>query len=234
MRQSSRVNSERRKHLFEVLVFLFLIVPSMALSFLVVKQGDMSFVVTAVSSILRDLSLVCLILYFLWCNGEKLTEIGWKVSGTAVEVLIGAILFVPVFFLTALVERTLQKIGFSVPATPLPSALAANGAGEFLLAGALVVIVAVSEETIFRGYLINRLQRVTKHWLPAAVLSSVIFSLGHGYEGAAGVITVGALGLSFALVYRWRGNLIAPMTMHFLQDFLGIVLLPLLRLGRGS
>jgi membrane protease YdiL (CAAX protease family) len=234
MRQSSRVNSERRKHLFEVLVFLFLILPSMALSFLVVKQGDMSFVVTAVSSILRDLSLVCLILYFVWCNGEKLTEIGWKVSGTVVEVLIGAILFVPVFFLTALVERTLQKIGFSVPATPLPSALAANGAGEFLLAGTLVVIVAVSEETIFRGYLINRLQRVTKHWLPAAVLSSVIFSLGHGYEGAVGVITVGALGLFFALVYRWRGSLIAPMTMHFLQDFLGIVLLPLLRLGRGS
>jgi membrane protease YdiL (CAAX protease family) len=40
--------------------------------------------------------------------------------------------------------------------------------------------------------------------------------------------------LSFALVYRWRGSLIAPMTMHFLQDILGIVLLPLLRLGRGS
>jgi membrane protease YdiL (CAAX protease family) len=56
----------------------------------------------------------------------------------------------------------------------------------------------------------------------------VIFSLGHGYEGSAGVITVGFMGLVFALVYLWRGSLVAPMVMHFLQDFIGIVLSPLL------
>jgi hypothetical protein len=133
MRQPGSAHSEGRQSLFEVLVFLFLIMPSMALSFLVVKQGNVSFIVTAISSILRDLSLVCLILYFIWCNGEKIAEIGWKLSGAAVEVLIGAILFVPVFFLTALLERTLQNIGFSVPATPLPSALTASGPSEFLL-----------------------------------------------------------------------------------------------------
>lgn len=60
------------------------------------------------------------------------------------------------------------------------------------------------------------------------VLSAVIFSLGHGYEGTAGVIKVGMMGLISALVYVWRGSLVAPMVMHFLQDFLSIVLLPLL------
>ena len=44
----------------------------------------------------------------------------------------------------------------------------------------------------------------------------------------AGVITVGLIGVIFALVYVWRGSLVAPVTMHFLQDFLGIVLVPLL------
>ena len=33
-----------------------------------------------------------------------------------------------------------------------------------------------------------------------------------------------------ALVYIWRRSLVAPMTMHFLQDFLAIVLLPYLGL----
>lgn len=47
----------------EVSVFLFLIIPSMALSFLAIKQGSMNFVLVAISVILRDLALVSLILF---------------------------------------------------------------------------------------------------------------------------------------------------------------------------
>jgi membrane protease YdiL (CAAX protease family) len=102
---------------------------------------------------------------------------------------------------------------------------------EFLLAFVLVVIVALAEETIFRGYLILRLKAITSSPAAAVLLSAAIFSLGHGYEGSAGVVTVGVMGLVFALVYIWRQSLIAPIVMHFLQDFIGIVLLPLLRKG---
>ena len=92
----------------------------------------------------------------------------------------------------------------------------------------MIVVVAFAEETIFRGYLILRFKAVTGS-LPAAILlSAVVFSLGHGYEGSAGVITVGVMGLLFALVYVWRQSLVAPMAMHFLQDFISIVLLPIL------
>jgi membrane protease YdiL (CAAX protease family) len=66
------------------------------------------------------------------------------------------------------------------------------------------------------------------------ILSAGIFSLGHGYEGTAGVATVGLMGLIFALVYIWRKSLVAPMIMHFLQDFLVIVLLPVLASGAGK
>jgi membrane protease YdiL (CAAX protease family) len=41
---------------------------------------------------------------------------------------------------------------------------------------------------------------------------------------------VGCMGIAFALVYLWRGSLVAPMVLHFLQDGAGIVLLPLLGL----
>jgi membrane protease YdiL (CAAX protease family) len=34
------------------------------------------------------------------------------------------------------------------------------------------------------------------------------------------------MGLAFAFVYMWRRSLVAPIVMHFLQDFIGIVLLP--------
>jgi membrane protease YdiL (CAAX protease family) len=38
------------------------------------------------------------------------------------------------------------------------------------------------------------------------------------------------MGLIFALIFDWRRSLVAPMVIHFLQDFTVIVLLPLLAL----
>jgi len=226
---TAKVN--RKEQLAEVSVFLFLIVPSMALSFFAMKPGGLSFPFVAVSTILRDLALVSLILFFIWRNHEPATWIGWTLKNSRKEIFLGVTLFIPFSFGTGLLEKGLQAIGLSVPSTPLPSFLAARGMVEFLLALVLVVIVAVAEETIFRGYLILRFKAFTSNPFRAALLSAVVFSLGHGYEGSAGVVTVGVMGLVFAFVYMWRGSLIAPVVMHFLQDFFGIVLLPLLRKG---
>jgi membrane protease YdiL (CAAX protease family) len=119
-------------------------------------------------------------------------------------------------------------VGFTAPATPLPALIAEKNTAEFLLAAVLVIVVALAEETIFRGYLILRFKNITASTAAAVLTSAVIFSLGHGYEGSAGVITVGVMGVVFALIYLWRQSLVAPMVMHFLQDFIGIVLVPLL------
>lgn len=70
------VHPRSSRELLEVSVFLFLILPSMVLSFLVVKQGRPSFRLVAFATIPRDLGLVCLILYFLWCNVEPLCRLG--------------------------------------------------------------------------------------------------------------------------------------------------------------
>jgi len=229
---SNSISKDNRKEqIAEVSVFLFLIIPSMALSFFAIKQGSLNFVLVAISVILRDLALVSLILFFIWRNKEPATWIGWTSKNSKKEIALGTMLFIPFSLATGLLEKGLQAIGLSVPSTPLPSFLAARGMAEFLLALVLVVIVALAEETIFRGYLILRLKAVTANPTAAVLLSAAIFSLGHGYEGSAGVVTVGVMGLVFALIYMWRKSLVAPIVMHFLQDFIGIVLLPVL--GKG-
>jgi CAAX protease family protein len=221
----------RKEQWIELSVFLFLIVPSMALSFFAVKEGSLGFIVVAVATILRDLSLVALILFFAWRNREPVSAIGWSAGRGWSEIVLGAGLFLPTYLGAAWLENALHAIGFSVPATPLPSLTPAPDLAQLLLATVLVVIVALAEETIFRGYLMLRLTAVTESPAAAVALSTVIFSIGHGYEGSAGVITVGALGAVFAVVYLWRGSLLAPVTMHFLQDFIGIVVAPLM-IGR--
>jgi membrane protease YdiL (CAAX protease family) len=223
------VENTRQEQLRELLVFLFLIVPSMGLSFFVVRLGNLSFRLTATSTILRDLALVSLILYFLRRNDEPQARVGWNFAHAWQDAGLGILLYLPMLLGIGVVEQILRSAGFTSPATQLPHALTAKDPAEFVLAGVLVVVVAVAEEIIFRGYLILRLKAVTGSDLWAAILSSIIFSLGHGYEGTAGVIAVGCMGLFFAVVYLSRRSLVAPIVMHFLQDFIGIVVVPLLK-----
>jgi membrane protease YdiL (CAAX protease family) len=225
------VAPDRKEQLVELLVFLFLITPLLVFSFFMNAETVVSFNLTAWAVILRDLALASLVFFFLWRNGEAPDRIGWSFGHGWTDVGLGIVLFVPFSFLIAFLESALQGVGLSAPPAQLPSFLAARDTLQLVLAGFLVTVVAFTEEIIFRGYLIRRLTAVTGSTTLAVFLSAVIFSLGHGYEGAAGVITVGTMGLLFALAYIWRGSLVIPIVLHFLQDFSGVVLRPLL--GHG-
>src|SRR5262245_18422241 len=129
-----RDQAARKDQAVEVALFLFLIVPSMVLSLFAMRQGILGFGLLAVAFSFRDLGLVCLILYFLWRNGENVERIGWSLRRAGREVALGVALFIPFVFGTALLEAGLLRLGLSRPATPLPSFLTAKGSAEFLLA----------------------------------------------------------------------------------------------------
>lgn len=217
----------RRAHAVEVAVFLTLILPSLVFGALLGVPASVGFTITALSTIARDISLVTVVLYFVWRNGEPLRSLGWTwhAAKLSEEALIGLVLFAPALLATSALGSALSRIGFSAPSA-MPAFLQTQGPWQLALAVVLVIVVAVAEETIFRGYLLLRLGALTSSTTAAVILSSVLFGLGHGYEGGAGMVSVTALGAIYALVYVWRGSLTAPIVMHFMQDFLGLVLLP--------
>lgn len=220
--------ASRKAVVLEVCVFLFLIVPSMVLSFFVGGEDKISFVLLAVSAIFRDLALVSLILFFAWRDQEPLRRLGLSSKDLDRNIFLGFVLYVPFLFVIGLVTQVLTSLGLSQPSEPGPSYFHVGGHWQLALAVVLVVVVAVSEELIFRGYLIRRLQTVTGNTTAAVLLAAVVFALGHGYEGSLGMITVGVMGLIFSLIYLWRQSLVVPMVLHFLQDFLAIVVVPYL------
>ncbi|MER7876314.1 CPBP family intramembrane glutamic endopeptidase [Streptomyces solisilvae] len=219
----------RRQELAETAVFLLLILPSMALSFLAVGQGALPFPLVAATTILRDAGLVALILLLLARARQPVAAIGWVRRTVGREIILGVVLSVPVLIGVTALNAALRTAHLSGPRT-LPTGLVpAPRFGTLLLAVVLVAVVAVAEETIFRGYLLLRFTRLLRSRAGAVLLSSVVFSIGHGYEGSAGVLTVGVTGVVFAIVYLWRRSLVAPIVMHFCLDFITIVLVPLLR-----
>jgi membrane protease YdiL (CAAX protease family) len=210
----------------EVVVFLLVLLSRLAPAWVAGARESVGFGVVATATILADVGLVALILYFLWHNGEPLTRIGWRRRGWGREVGLGVALYVPFVALVVASQIAFQRMGLSAP-DERPSYFELSGAPQLATASVMVAIVAVAEETIFRGYLLLRLGSALRSMPAAVLLSTALFASGHGYEGAAGVAVVGEMGLIFAAVYLWRGSLVAPMAMHFLQDFIGLVVAPL-------
>src|SRR5918994_4143443 len=85
----------RRVQLIETAVFLFLITPSMAASFLTDRHANLRFMEMAISSILNDLALLSLVLYFMWRNEEPMRRVGWNFDCLGRDIAWALILFVP-------------------------------------------------------------------------------------------------------------------------------------------
>ena len=105
----------------------------------------------------------------------------------------------------------------------------------WILIAVSLLIVGPAEEYLFRGFMYGGLLNITKgkHWLPLALISSVMFASVHAYYAvtygvASSVVFIEliAFGVAMAVTYYWTGgNLIAAIVIHGLYDatgFLGV------------
>jgi len=82
-----------------------------------------------------------------------------------------------------------------------------------------VIRAAVGEEVLFRGYAIERLQKLTGSVRIAGFVSWAIFTLAHlGFWGWGHLLVAGFAGGLLTLLYLWRRNLWANMLAHFIVD----------------
>ena len=85
------------------------------------------------------------------------------------------------------------------------------------------------EELLWRGYLMNRLvelpgRQTRLAWVIALIASAVIFGLGHAYQGLAGILKTGLIGLVFGISYLVAGRNLWPLILaHALIDTLDFV-----------
>jgi len=107
--------------------------------------------------------------------------------------------------------------------TPMDSPLAV--VQLFLIAA---VLAPVTEEIMFRGALLHHLRRRLP-WLPAALLTSVIFAAIHP-QGWVAIPTLTAVAMVLAGIRQWRGSLVGPITAHALNNA-GAVLFLVLAAG---
>ena len=88
----------------------------------------------------------------------------------------------------------------------------------------LVLRAAVTEEILFRGYLIEKVRQLSGSTVLAVIVSVAAFTYAHlrGW-GPVHLIAVGGGGIIFALLYVWRRDLPSNMLGHFLADAAGFL-----------
>lgn len=82
-----------------------------------------------------------------------------------------------------------------------------SSATQIPLALAFGLVAGYREEFFFRSYLLKRFDQLGFSMPFSVAVSTVVFCIGHGYEGPLGLTTAAALGVLFAAVYLRRRSL---------------------------
>lgn len=91
----------------------------------------------------------------------------------------------------------------------------------------VVVRAGIVEELFYRGYIIERLEKLTGSWVAFLLIPTLIFGLLHYKQGIGGILISFVLGLIFAVYYWKTRDLKTTIMAHFLVDFIPNVLFPL-------
>ncbi|MCR9259466.1 MAG: CPBP family intramembrane metalloprotease [Pseudomonadaceae bacterium] len=82
---------------------------------------------------------------------------------------------------------------------------------------------AFGEEMLVRGFLLNRLEGLSRSSVLAVIGQAAIFALAHTYQGVTGVLMIFVVGLIFGLVFiRCGRNLWPVIVAHGLVDTIAI------------
>ena len=89
-------------------------------------------------------------------------------------------------------------------------------------------------EELIRAFVLTRFEHVMGRigLAAAVVVDSVVFGLGHLYQGVTGAVQSGITGLLFALIFLKRRRVADSMVVHALFDLFGIALAYLLYAAR--
>ena len=182
----------------------------------------------AIMFISRIFFWICLLAMVAYAAGiEKQRFLLWTERKYNPEIYLISVIALLLILLAGIVlvgriESSLGLLKKSAKLTGMVSVLRQN---KWLLIFTCLT-AGVTEELIFRGYLIPRLQLFFTNTLPPLIISSLLFGLAHlGYGNIAQVVGPVFIGFIFALYYQKYRNIKVLILCHFLWDYLTLLLM---------
>lgn len=169
--------------------------------------------------------------YFLYRNGERWRDLGFRRPESWVNIALGVVLCVGALIAVqyVLVVPASESLDLGEPDLSALAVVRVDFVTFLIFLGPLSWgSAAFGEEFIARGFILNRIAVAAggtrAAWLTAAVIQAVIFGLAHSWQGLAGMIATGVVGLVFGLAYLLIGrNLWLTIITHGLFDSVTVV-----------
>jgi len=169
----------------------------------------------------------CAILLLLIKYGEKLSleSIGLHNRNWGKSILWGLLGAVISFAAIAILLLIFKKVGIAFG----QGAESARYKNVSLWVMSFMVLRAgIVEEVCYRGYVIERLEKITGNWFFYFLVPLILFGLFHYRQGTGGIVISFVAGAILAVLYLKRRDLKANIITHFLVDFVPNILFPLL------
>ena len=153
-------------------------------------------------------------------SGNSLESIGlvpvadrqrWVAIGAGVLVILAQVIYL------ATVSRNAGKLAAFKQKMGELSNLAPQTPSENRLFDMVSITAGVCEEILYRGLLLATLVSLVGTW-PAVAISSLIFGLGHAYQGISGIAKTGLVGLGLAWLTVSSGSLFIAIVLHAVID----------------
>lgn len=156
---------------------------------------------------------------------QRPSAIGWRVNNILADVglgVAGAFGMYMVMMMAAMVlvlirpdlmDQAQKGIEKTIPRASIPMMVA------------FMAFVALWEEVVFRGFLLTRLFAVFRRWWLAVLVGSVLFSLGHAYQGVVATVVIGCVGIVLGVMFVWRRSLLPVIVFHMMFNLIGLLIL---------
>jgi membrane protease YdiL (CAAX protease family) len=216
----AHVTREKRKTLLQIVVGLLLALGGISLPFGTWDNAFGSIGHMAANELVYWGLVMAILLYVVCVERRPLSSIGFR-TPRAVDLLLAAGTGVLIVALLAV----MYLVVFPALHWDETQQLQTLTAVPLWLRCLAVVRAAVSEEVLFRGYALERVQELSGSRVVAGVFSWAIFTLDHlSYWGLHHLLIAGAAGAVLTLLYLWRRNLWGNILAHFIVDAVGFLL----------
>jgi membrane protease YdiL (CAAX protease family) len=185
------------------------------------NEGDADARVKFYKGVLKfhwPLTIGLLAWWLLSGNGlESIRLIPVAVGGQWVAIGVGVFAILAQVIYLAMVSRNADKLAAIKEQIGELSNLAPQTPREDRLFDIVSITAGVCEEILYRGLLLATLVSLVGTW-PAVAITSLIFGLGHAYQGISGIVKTGLVGLVFALLTVSTGSLFIAIVLHAVVD----------------
>jgi len=147
-----------------------------------------------------------------YLDRKTLMSMGFSIKNRLRDISAGFLIALLLFVGGSLILIVLNSIGITFIRFDL---------GSFLMSLLLFVIVALNEEILMRGYILNNLMdSMNKYW--ALLISATIFSVLHGMNpniSFLAIINIMLAGIILGSSYIFTRNLWFPISLHLFWNF---------------